>query len=163
MNNGRWTRTLWLVALAVGGAGCGGATSTTEAGGGRGGGSDCASYQLEVERHWNAETRAGLRARITRRDDEVGSAEGEVGWSESVVEQVTTQMDRTSEDWVRMREQLCLDREHDRIDAATYATRTECLDGWLRDLRAAIQVAEAEGTTEEQLSEAFSAVFDDDC
>lgn len=76
----------------------------------------CADFELEVERVWSAAIKAEVMAKGGSIEVEQRSA-------------VTNQMDRISEDWVRMRTSVCKDHfVRELISKDEYAARVRCFD-----------------------------------
>ena len=135
-------------------AGCGGSTRRIEAPAA----GSCRRFATDVEHVWNSDVSARVSARFRGEGAGVG---GEVHVREA--ERITTGMDRASSDWVRMREQLCVDLDAGRIDRTAYNPRSACLDGWLRDLRDAVETVAREGATAADIARAFDALMQNRC
>lgn len=87
---------------------------------------ECGGFEASVKRLWKGSSSAQVGA-------------GDVGVHASVeareLQELTVRMDEHSNDWVRMRSQLCRDQAAGRVSKAYYESRSECLDGALLQLR----------------------------
>ena len=90
----------------------------------------CADFELDVQRVWNAETKAEIKGRF-------GSTG--VAYAQQTYESVVTRMDDATRDWVMLRESLCNDcLVRGLIPRELYAAASMCYDAALIRQRTAI-------------------------
>ncbi|MCC6157887.1 MAG: hypothetical protein IT350_07520 [Deltaproteobacteria bacterium] len=95
----------------------------------------CGDFDLDVKKVWNAEIRASVQYAFVKYGGEIG------GQSEN---EIVTQMDNLTRDWVMMREAACRDHfDRKVISSDTYTRRTACLDRHLAVSRSAIATLQA--------------------
>ena len=105
-----------------------------------GGGDDkCKDFDLDVKKVWNAEIKLKV-------DIAIKQFGGEAGIGES--EEVTTQMDNVTRDWVMLRESACRDHfKRQLITAEEYKAKVSCFDAFLQTLRTMLTAIESGDST----------------
>ena len=97
----------------------------------RDGDDPCGDFDLDVKKVWNAEIKLKV-------DIAIKQFGGEAGIGES--EEIATQMDNITRDWVMLRESACRDHfKRQLITAEEYKAKVTCFDSFLQNVRMLVE------------------------
>jgi hypothetical protein len=84
----------------------------------------CYDADIAAKRVWNEETRVQVKATVMQWGGEIG-----VDTAKRQAEEITSSMDRVTDDWARMRKAVCKDHfTRATLSKAEYQQRADCLD-----------------------------------
>jgi hypothetical protein len=136
-------------------AGCGAPQGAPEAGGaGRESSDPCHDAHLPIKRVWNEEVRASVNAQVIEWGSEIGFELAE----ERALE-VTTSMDRATQDWALMRVAVCKDHfVRQTLSKSEYQARADCMDRLLTRQRTFLNSL---SSPQAELSEQLTGIADE--
>lgn len=114
----------------------------------------CHDADIAAKRVWNDEIRVQVRAQVMEWGSEVG-----VDVAEERAVEVTSSMDRVTDDWARLRKAVCRDHfVRDTLTKAQYQARADCLDRLLTRQRTLLNSL---GSPQSNLSEQLAGMTDE--
>jgi hypothetical protein len=115
-------------------------------------GDPCKDFELDVKKVWNAEIKLKVDIAIKQFGGEGGAGRSE---------EVATQMDNVTRDWVMLRESACRDHfKRQLITAKEYKAKVSCFDAFLQSLRTLITTIEGGDAAAVQEAQSASTELD---